>query len=45
MEEMEEPKKLESGFMVDIAIPPECLDDEGICEHTKKPDKHKQNPV
>ena len=38
-------KRQKSGYMVDIMIPPECMDDEGDCEHTKKPVRHEQNPV
>ena len=37
--------RLESGFLVDIMIPPACLDDKGDCEHNRKPTKQVQNPV
>ena len=37
--------KNESGYMVDVMIPPECLDDAGECEHSKKEDKREYNPV
>ena len=30
---------------VDVLIPPECMDDNGECEHTKRPARHEQNPV
>ena len=36
---------LESGFLFDVRIPPECLDDEGVCPHSKKEVKRDQNPV
>ena len=38
-------KKQESGYIVDVMIPPECMDDAGECEHTKRPVKQQQNPV
>lgn len=44
--ENNEPKRLESGFMVDILIPPECMDEDGgKCEHDRKPVKKQENPV
>ena len=37
-----EPKK----YMVDIMIPPECLDEDGgECPHSKKEIKKQNNPV
>ena len=43
---MAEPTTNKSGvkYMVDVAIPPACLED-GDCEHNHKPDKKEQNPV
>ena len=38
-------EKNESGYMVDVRIPPECMDDEGNCEHSPKKDKRQYNPV
>ena len=32
-------------YAVDVMIPPECMDDEGECEHIRKPEKVIQNPV
>ena len=42
---MKDMDTLESGFMVDVAIPPECMDDEGECSHSNRPIKQEQNPV
>jgi len=44
---MDEPTTNESDIkhMVDVMIPPECLDDAGECEHNHHPDKQEQNPV
>ena len=38
-------KKQESGYIVDIMIPPECMDDNGECEHNRKLEKKAYNPV
>ena len=33
-------------YMVDVRIPPECLDEDGgDCEHSRKPEKKQMNPV
>lgn len=33
-------------YIVDVMIPPECLDEDGAdCPHTKKEVKHDYNPV
>ena len=33
-------------YVVDIMIPPECLDEDGgKCEHDRKTEKKEQNPV
>ena len=38
--------KSESGFMFDVRIPPECMDENGgDCEHSRKPEKKQMNPV
>lgn len=37
--------RLDSGFMVDVRIPPECMEDEGDCPHNRKPEKKQENPV
>ena len=46
---MDEPTTSESSvkskYMVDVMIPPECLDDDGECEHNRHSDKQEQNPV
>ena len=38
-------EKNESGYMVDVRIPPECMDDSGECEHNRTPNKQHHNPV
>ena len=39
-------EKSESGFMFDVRIPPECMDENGApCPHSKKEIKREQNPV
>ena len=41
-----EKKEEKRKYLVDIAIPPECLDEDGgPCEHSKKPEKKEYNPV
>ena len=41
----EAPNEPRMTYMVDILIPPACLDDKGDCEHNRKPNKTVQNPV
>lgn len=43
---LKDKEKNKSGYMVDVYIPPECLDPDGAeCEHTKKEEKKQYNPV
>ena len=43
---MNEEIKEKKQYMVDVYIPPECIDpDGGPCEHSKEPEKKHHNPV
>ena len=47
--EFNETTSIKSGvrkYLMDVLIPPECMDpDGGDCPHTRHPDKKAQNPV
>ena len=46
---MDEPTTNESGvrkYMIDVRIPPECMDENGgDCPHNRKAEKKQMNPV